>query len=55
LPNKKASAKDDPSIIADAEIPDCKNCGGKTIFNRGRYGAWVVCMDCENKETLKNF
>ena len=51
----RQAAKDDPSIIADAEIPDCKNCGGKTIFNRGRYGAWVVCMDCENKETLKNF
>lgn len=51
----RQAAKEDSSIIADAEIPDCKICGGKTIFNRGRYGPWVICMDCENKETLKNF
>ena len=49
------SAKDDPALIAEQEIPNCNSCGGKNIFNRGRHGVWFSCMKCDSKENPKNF
>ena len=49
------SAKDDPALMVVQELPSCSFCGSKTIFNRGRYGAYVDCISCRKKETLKSF
>lgn len=48
-------AKEDPSLIAEKEIPDCSTCQGKTVFNRGQYGPWLLCLKCGAKETPRNF
>lgn len=49
------SAKDNPALMIEQEVPDCSYCGNKTVFHRGRYGPWVRCVKCKKTENLKNF
>jgi hypothetical protein len=49
------SAKEDPSLIVEAELPDCSYCGAKVSFNRGKFGAYVTCISCDKKQSLKGF
>jgi len=52
--NRKA-AKEDPALMVTQEVPNCSDCGYKTVFHRGRYGPWIKCRSCEKTENLRRF
>lgn len=52
--NRKA-AKEDPALMVTQEVPNCSDCGHKTVFHRGRYGPWIKCRSCGKTENLRRF